>query len=129
MSDETDFYQEYEKRTYDADNVIATDIKINPDFYIHKAIIKAQDCLTKENMKDGFMQYIIVMDHVEMLCRSAKIIVTEEYNTEIDSFKNTKEYKEESDRIQQLVKLANKKMQLMTTALFEKRTVWTPGRI
>lgn len=116
----------YENNTIDTDEVLGTDIKINPDFYIHTGILKAQNALTKENIQEGFIQYKILIEHIEMLCIAANMINEEEYNTEIQDFKKTDEYLENKDSIAKMVKLSTKKLGLLMKNVFSNKVATDP---
>lgn len=101
------------------DEIGRQDLKINPDFYIHLGIIEAQKLLTKDNMKEGFLQYTIMVQHLESLCRSANIL-DDEYPIKIEEFKKTIV---EPDALARNVMIANMRIELMLTAVFNKKTI------
>jgi len=115
--------QDFSKAPNDIDDEIdeigGTDLKINPDFYIHTGILKAQQLLTKENMKEGFLQYTIMTEHLESLCRSANML-DDEYKTKLAEYIATLN---ETDILAKNVKIANMKIELMLTAVFNKKTM------
>lgn len=114
-------YEYYEKQVIDIDEIDGTDIKINPDFYIHKALLKAQDALAKENLKEGFLQYRQFIEHIEVLCSSAKMLGPE-YEEQLESFKNSDQYKNLNDKTARSIKLANKKLNLIMSLVFTNKT-------
>lgn len=116
---------DYEEKIIDIDEVIGTDIKINPDYYIHNAIIKAQQALINPEVKIGFMQFRILVENVEILAKAANML-PEDYEKEIEAFKATKEYKEETDTTIKSVRLANKKLQYILTEVFSAKVSTTP---
>lgn len=109
-------------------DMMNTQIKINPDFYIHYAIIKAQFALTMPDMRDGFMRYRIVVEHIETLQRAAGM-VTEDYDQEVESFRQTPKYSAEKDELIRHILLANKKLELLMTNLFNKKTITSPMKL
>ena len=113
-------YNKYDSEIEDVDEIQGTDIKINPDFYIHKALLKAQDALSKDNLKEGFIQYRQMIEYIEVLCKAADII-TDDYYTELKYFENSQEYKE-SDNLVKSVKIAHKKLNLMMSQVFKAKT-------
>lgn len=111
----------YDDEVLEMDEVAGTDIKINPDYYIHKALIKAQEALANDNLKEGFIKYRQFIEHIEVLCNSAAML-DETYYTELQNFKNSNEYQEIGDRIAKSVKLADKKLGLMMSEIFANKT-------
>lgn len=116
--------EKYEKETYNIDNLEDTEIKINPSYYIHKCLIQSQYVLSKENMKEGFLQFIILTNYLESLCKSAKL-VPEEYEEELKKAKQQIEEEEKDDYIKK-VKLAQKKQELLLKEVFESKTMTAP---
>lgn len=104
---------------FDVEDVEDTNIKINPDFYIHNAILKAQQALLHPDMKEAHIRYSLFVEHIEMLCRAAKKIDTD-YDSRIAQYKNDEEYKNSVDLIKQ-AKLANKKLGLIMDAVFDQK--------
>jgi hypothetical protein len=117
--------EDYDKTTYDLDEGISTDIKINPDFYIHHALVKAQNTFLKDNMKEGFTQYILFIEHIETLCRSARFL-QKEYEDALEKYRKSKEYTDAEDKLQQRVRLANKKLGLMMEQVFDRKVATDP---
>jgi hypothetical protein len=119
------FNDDMEKQVYDVTGDMGTDIKINPDYYIHHALINAQQTFLKENMIEGFTQYIMFIEHVEVVCDSAEYL-SKEYSKELETYKLSKDYTEETKDIVKRVKLANKKLNLMLKEVFSKKTATAP---
>lgn len=118
---------DYEAKIEDVEEIVGTDIKINPDFYIHNAILKAQSALVNEDVKAGFLQFRILVENIEIMCRAANMM-TNEYTEQIDQFVGSTEYQEKSTEIKQ-VSLANKKMELLLKEVFSAKVSTTPMRI
>lgn len=104
---------------------IFTDIKINPDFYIHSAIVRAQQALTKENLQEGFLQYRILIEHIEVLVKSAKFLPLD-YEKQIKEYQASYEYKKEDKGHVRGVKLANFKLNLIMSEVFGRKTDTNP---
>lgn len=102
----------YDEFTTDPDAGIITDIKINPDFFIHNAIVKAQNALTKENIKEGFLQFTIFIEQAEEFCKAMGYI-SEKYKEEITEYKKTDEFNAVNDELQRRVMVSNKKAGLL----------------
>ena len=124
--DYDDIDQKYEKETYNVDNLDDTDIKINPSYYIHKCLIQSQYVLSKENMKEGFLQFIILTNYLESLCKSSNL-VPENYEDKIKQARALIEEEEkDSDEYIKKVKLAQKKQELLLKEIFDSKTITAP---
>lgn len=115
-------YKDYEKEIIDIDEVTGTDVKINPDFYIHSALIKAQQALTKENMKEGFIQFRVLVEHIEVLCKAANML-SDTYSKGLEDYKKSNEYIDEADNLVRASKLANKKLGLLMQEVFSNKVL------
>jgi len=104
-----------------------TEIKINPDFYIHNAILKAQNALMKEPLSESIAYYRHLVEHVEILCKSASMVDTD-YNKNIEEFKNSKEVKSMSADKQHHA-IANKKLELLLEYVFSKKVIDQPLKL
>ena len=107
--------------TFNIGEIGIDDIKINPDFYIHTALLKAQDALIKDNIKDGFAQYRILIEHIEVLA-TASSIIEKPYLIEVENYKNSDEYKKITDEFLKSMSLANKKLYLIMKSVFRHKT-------
>lgn len=112
---------DWDSKIVDVDEVNIADFKINPDYYIHTALLKAQESLASDNTKVGFLKYVIFVEHIETLCKAAKI-VADKYNTAVKDFMNSKEYSDADEGVKG-VRLANKKLGLMMDAVFSSKTI------
>ncbi len=45
------------------DDLSNTEIRINPSFYIHVLLLDSGKCFLKENAKEGFLQYRLLIEH------------------------------------------------------------------
>jgi hypothetical protein len=101
----------------------SADIKIKPDYYIHNAIIKAQAAIGNTDVKSGFLIFRIYVEQVEGLCRACKIIEKDEgeYKDKIEKYiKNLKD----DDKSIKDAQIANKKLELLTEAIFSSGTIF-----
>lgn len=69
-----------------------TDVNINPVFYLHNAIMKAQQSLISENINDGILKYRLLAGHAEVVAK-ANNLVGNDFDDEINKLKNSEEYK------------------------------------
>lgn len=118
---QNDKIKNYDDEISDIDEIDGVDIKINPDFYIHKALLKAQDALAKDSLQEGFLQYRQFIEYIEVLCKAADI-AGEEYTKALDEYKKTKEYTDIKNDTVKSMKLANKKLYLMMRDVFSAKT-------
>lgn len=117
-----DQMEEYESQIEDVDELSGTDIKINPEFYIHTAVLKAQEALVKENVQVGFLQYRVMVEHIETLCRAAKMLTKESYDEAIEKYKKeNEEYAKETNQEVKSVRLATKKLELLMQQVFSAK--------
>ena len=118
-------YEQYEQEIIDIDELIGTDIKINPDYYIHTALLKAQVALTDDNTKEGFMKYRQFIEHIEVLCSAANML-PKDYDTVLAEFKEKDDYKKCENPLIQSVRLANKKLHLIMGSVFSRKISTEP---
>lgn len=123
MYKEKQDFNEYDDKIIDIDEISGQDIKINPDYYIHSALLKAQQALVKDNTKEGFMQFRIIVEHIEGLCRAAGRL-TEEYEKEIKKY--AKDLDKKEGDIVNYTKIANKKLELIMYNVFKTKTLIAP---
>lgn len=110
---------DYEEQdlTEGMDDIKGVDIKINPDFYVHNLLIKAQDALMDENLSNGMYRYRLLVEQIEILANSARML-GEEYKTELESFKQENKELREKETKKYVFLEASKKMELLTKSIF-----------
>lgn len=113
------YSEDYESKILDI-NEVTQDVKINPDFYIHYGIIKAQDSLKNPNMKEGFIQYRLFIEHIETIAKSAGLL-SPLYEERINEYKKSADFIEEKDFIIKGVLLANKKLEWLLNEVFLRK--------
>lgn len=121
--EESDF-NKFDADVIDNEDFNATDIKINPDFYIHNAIVKSQAALANPNMKEGFLQYRQFIEHIEVLCRAAGRL-DKDYSSSIETFKESEEYTGAENESIKSARLANKKLELLMDNIFKNKTIFS----
>lgn len=127
MSEKTKLeeWEEYEQKLIDVDEVEGVDIKINPDFYIHKAILKSQEALTDDNLKEGLARYRIIVEHIKTICEASSLLPSD-FEDQIKKHKEGKEYKDEKEEYVRNTNLATFKLKLMLQEVFKQRTITKP---
>ena len=120
-SDDKDIYDS-DTDFGDVDDIGGTDIKINPDYYIHTALTRAQKCLLKDDLNAGFLSYTFFINHIENLCMAAKKL-DDQYHVDVAAFE--KQIKESSEKpshpLANQVKIADYKLRLMMMAVFDNK--------
>ena len=120
-------FDEIEDNVFDVDETINTDIKINPDYYMHLALVKAQEALANPNKDVGFPQYRQFIEHIQVIAESSGLL-GEDYETTIKEYMKTDEYTKVPDNIAS-VRLADKKLKIILTKLFSKKVKTDPLRM
>ncbi len=120
-------YEKIQDKISEYDDVGATDINMNPSFYVHKCILKAQDILGQDitdsgQLKLNFIKFRIMIEHLESLCRAGKML-DDEYQKKIEEYKLTKDYTEEKEEHIKNVRLCNKKLEYIMREVFKNQTV------
>ena len=115
----------YENDVIDIDELGGTDVKINPDFYIHHALIKAQNALANDDLKEGMQKYWIFIEHIETLCKAANLL-TGKYHDDLKKWKEDTKIDEEKDKGTKNVKISMKKLELMMTEVFSHKVSIRP---
>jgi hypothetical protein len=117
-------YDKYEKEIEQIGDFVATEVNINPSYYIHNAILKAQQALNDEDIKNGIFKFRFYAENIEVLAKAAEML-PHNYQQDINKFKRSSDYIEEDSLVQHF-KLANYKMQLLLGQVFSSRVSTTP---
>ena len=118
---------DFDSNVVDVDEIEGKDIKINSDFYIHNAILKAQGALSDNgvNVKDGFLKYYMLVEHIETLIRAAGML-PEEYKEKVEEF--TKGVNVKDDLIKN-VRISHYKLELLLKEVFGAKVQNAPLRL
>lgn len=85
---------DYEKDILDVSMDMDVDIKLNPDFYIHTAILSAQKSLLISSLEgkamDGINSYTIFVRQIQMIAEAANYLSSETVD-EINSIETPKD--------------------------------------
>ena len=106
------------------EELMSSNIKIKPDYYIHNAIIKAQGALLNDDVKSGFIKFRIFIEQVEGLARSISVIKEEgvgEYYEKIKTFKTTLDEKDPKETRD--AQISNKKLELLMGEIFKSGAI------
>lgn len=126
MKDNNGTY-DYDQQIEDLDEIQGTDIKINPDFYIHNAVVKAQQALVSPDLRAGLIQFRMLVENIEILCKAANMIPVD-YDTTISEFMKN-EHIEGNLSDTQSAKLANFKMGELFKIVFKAKVNTNPMRV
>jgi hypothetical protein len=119
-----DNFDEIGKNVFETDELDNVDIKLNPDYYIHNALLKAQSCLVKDDFKAGMLQFRVIIEHIEGLCKSANRVAND-YQDKLDAYKKLDIYAKAEVNIKPAL-LANKKLELLMENIFSMKTLTDP---
>ena len=80
--------EQLEKDTMEDQSLLNTDLEqLNVNVWFNRLESRLQFCLVKENAKDGFMQYKMLVKHAEILAISSRKIDEDEYLEEVKALK------------------------------------------
>lgn len=122
------------KNNYDSDleniDITDTEIKINPDFYIHTAILKAQQSLIDSDVKQGFLKYRVLIEHIEAICDAANMLSEDEYKKPLKEFKDELEKgKTGIDENIRNIKIAHEKFRLLMKIVLSNKTITAASKV
>lgn len=109
---------DYDSEVEDLPDMNMQDIKINPEYYIHSALLKAQQALLEPNLNEGIVRYQIFIQMIESMCKAANLL-DDTYKTELDEYMATPDYKLSSRKE---AKIATKKLELLLGQIFAYKT-------
>jgi len=118
-------FNKLDDKIIDVDEISGTEIKINPDYYIHTALLKAQAAIVDEDMAAGLSRFRMVVEHIEILARAAKMLPTD-YDENIKTYLESEEFKEKDVDLKSGFKIANKKLGLMMSMVFSSKVSTEP---
>jgi len=129
--EQTNEFDTYEKQMGKEEDILNTDVNINPDYYIHISIVNAINALKSDgsitSFKDRAMQFVIMINTLETLAIASKRLTATNkdkenlYEANIECFKKEGNYQNANDT-EKLLLLANHKLRLIVTELNENRT-------
>jgi hypothetical protein len=126
--EEIEDYDKYEKQIQDVDELEGTDVKINPDYYIHLALVKLSATFDGSvTIKESFERYRHIIEHIEILCDASNML-TNDYYEEVKKYKNSSEYIQEETNYVKSANLARHKLKLMMRQVFSHKVATDPLR-
>jgi hypothetical protein len=112
----------FEDEVKDEDITLDPEVIISPSYFVNLALINAQNCLLKPDLKEGLIRFKLIVEYMESTCRAMRIIDTD-YDDKIKAFTNESAYIDEKEAIAKQTKLAFKKLYLMEERFFRKREI------
>jgi hypothetical protein len=116
----------YDEEVIDNEEIANTDVKINPDFYIHFAIVKCQNALAKNDVKTGedfkmsLNFFFVSVENLESICKACNRVGSD-YDNEVKKFED--DFKSEKDELIKRFKIANSKFNLILVKVFSMTTM------
>jgi len=113
-----------EKDNLGFEDIMDTSVKMNPNFYIHTAILFSQKILTlsvanKGNINEGLIGYNILIEQMETIARASGLL-NQVYDDTINNFKQSSEYLNDTTSMVRTSKLCNKKLELVLESVFSR---------
>jgi hypothetical protein len=118
MTDE--FIPDFEKDTVDSDTFSGMDANLSPELYIHRSLLSLNEALKNPDVRQGMMQYIAIVDHMEAITTAWGKITQEGMTEQIKKYKEGKNIAE-GDEIKDMFKIAQGKVRIIMTELFSSK--------
>ena len=114
-------FNDFEKNMLSERSLNGNEGNINTNYLIFAGLVKAQNVIVNEGIKEGFTKYRILIEEVEGTCKGLGIL-SKEYDEALADYKDQEEYKK-SD--QKEIKLAIKKRILMLQEISKSKPITT----
>lgn len=96
-------FEDLEKDTFEDSDMFNSDLEnINVNVWFNKLESRLQYCLVKDDAKEGFMQYKMLVAHAEILAISSKKVNEDEYRAEVEDLVKKHIPKSEDDYIKEM---------------------------
>ena len=106
------------------------DIRINPDVYIHYALISAQKALLastlKANINDGILAYSVLIEQIETICVAADYLKHGDYENDLKAFES--KLGTDIEQIYKMAKIANFKLESLLRGVIKRKPNTSPLR-
>lgn len=107
---------EYKDHVIDEDEVLKTNLKINPDFYLHLAIVQCQKAISGEDPKQNMIKFWAAVELLESITRSSGEL-PEGYEKEIDKIRDN----DVDDADRKMWMINRRKYELCIKAAFDSK--------
>ena len=111
--------QKYDDMMDDTGDLPSPDTQIKPDYFVNTAIFRAQKVMQNPDIKQGSANYLMFIEHIEVLVRAMKQIKDEDYDEKIKMFKQSDEYINLVHDYSKQYKLANFKLFLLLNQIWK----------
>lgn len=132
-------FDELDDQIIDVDEVAGTDVKINPDYYIHNAILNAQKSLQGTAtgdpgaVKGAYVSFRVWVEHAQDLAEAAGML-TDQYHEKVQ--KIPEEIDKELEKTGEAsiagyvrnARIASRKLKYMMTEVFSNKVSTGPLR-
>lgn len=115
---------DFDNSSVDIEQFMGSDSKINPDFYIHNAIVKAQNSFDNVSFKEGLERYQIFINQLELISRACGRLV--DYEQKLKEFKDTDAFQRIDDEVVRKIKLSEKKFELILSEINQNKLATEP---
>lgn len=129
MASEIDDYNSYEDKILDVDEISGTDVKINPDYYIHTALLNAQKALNEPDIKVAYARFRMWVEHAKDLANAAGML-TSEFSADAkklkaELLKEEPGLKNAADHVL-MARVASRKLELIMRQVFANKVTTKP---
>lgn len=126
-------YEEMDNSIIDVDEIAGTDVKINPDYYIHNALVNAQKALNEEDITAAFNRFRVWVEHAQDLADAAGML-TDDYYTEVRKIPGeidaeSKEAGEELKPHARMARISSRKLKHIMKQVFSNKVSTGPLRL
>jgi len=112
-----------EQDTAEDSSLYQSDLEnINVNVWFNKLESRLQYCLVKNDAKDGFMQYKMLVSHAELLAISSRKISEVEYKVELKTAIEKEIGRSEEDDVKQMKEAMIKYRLILSNLLKEKKS-------
>lgn len=112
----------YDNTSLNEEDIIGTDIKINPDFYIHKSIVKVQDSFDNVPLKEGMARFRIHINQLEIISKACGN-VRKDFNDLVKEYVKSEDFLKIDDEDYKGFKIAEYKFKLIMEDITKNRVV------
>lgn len=118
--DKLDTKKEYENDILDVGIIQGTDLKINPDYYIHLTLVAINKAREEPDTRVSFRQLKKHVEALEIHIKAAKRLPGD-YGENIKVFKESPQYKDEENEIIRDTRLIEYKELLLREVAYESK--------
>lgn len=111
------------------DDIDMSDVRVNPEYYIHTGILRAQIALgMSDDYKEGVKKFVAFVEHIESIAKGFMDLKDSEYADKIKEEKE-KDVDSNQDIYLRLMRIANKKIELLMRNIKGTKTITSIAKI